>query len=76
MYNDPFIRSIVLITQIVEATVYRYLKMKYKAYRGEVVSGIFYGWLYVLDVPCRWSAPLSSGELFSFKDNQYQRTDL
>ena len=41
--------------------------MKYKIYRGEVVPVVFDGWLDVLDVPCRQSAPVSPRELCSFK---------
>ena len=67
MYNGLFICSLILITQIAEATVYRYLTRKYKVYRGEVVPGVFDGWLDDLDVPSRMTAPASPRELHSFK---------
>jgi hypothetical protein len=50
--------------------------MKNKVYKGEVLPGVFDGWLDVLNVPCRMSAPLLPRGLRSFKGDCYRRTDL
>jgi hypothetical protein len=50
--------------------------MKNKVYKGEVLPGVFDGWLDVLNVPCRMSTPLLPRGLRSFKGDYYRRTDL